>query len=169
MNFNLTREHADRAWSSTIGLKAEQFYKLLEQFEKSYFKIQGSSLKSRLINEKAKYCINSEEELLFFTLFSLKSGLTYDVLGVISGMDGSHAKRTQKLGLRILTHTLCSLSHMPMRKFDKTTDFNEYFSDIDVLIVDATEHEIQRPTDKDTQKEYYSGKKKTYKKDTSYM
>ena len=42
--------------------------------------------------------LQSEEELLYFTLFSLKCGLTYDLLGLVCGMDGSNAKRNQEIG-----------------------------------------------------------------------
>ena len=40
------------------------------------------------------------------TLFSLKSGLRYDVLGLVCGMDKSTAKRNQDVGLEILGKTL---------------------------------------------------------------
>jgi hypothetical protein len=159
MNFHLTKEHSDRVWSSATGLKKNLFYKLLEQFEKSYLEIQGSTMKSRLM-EGRSYCINNEEELLFFTSFSIKSGLTYDALGLVCGMDGSHAKRTQLLGIEILKHALSTLSHMPVRSFDEVTDFKELFSDIEAIIIDATEQPIQRPSNKEVQKNYYSGKKK---------
>jgi hypothetical protein len=47
------------------------------------------------------YCINNKEELLLFTLLSLKSGLTLDLLGLMCGMDGSNVKRNQLIGLEI--------------------------------------------------------------------
>jgi hypothetical protein len=50
--------------------------------------------------------LTSEEELLFFTLFSLKAGFTYDLSGFVSGMDAANAKRNQQLGLDVLQHTL---------------------------------------------------------------
>jgi hypothetical protein len=40
-------------------------------------------------------------ELLLFTLLSLKSGLTLDLLGLMCGMDGSNVKRNQLIGLEI--------------------------------------------------------------------
>jgi hypothetical protein len=160
MNFNLTNKNTTRQWRALIALDAKQFDILLEVFKQSYLTLQGSTLKSRLMNDKATYCINNERELLLFTLTSLKQSLTYDALGVMAGMDGSHAKKTQRLGLRILTHALCALKHMPARDIDNLDDFKAYFSDIEELIIDVTEQDIQRPSDKEIQKEFYSGKKK---------
>ena len=53
------------------------------------------------MGDKSVYCIKNEENLLLFTLFSLKSGLTYDVLGFVCGMNDSNAKRNQTVGLDI--------------------------------------------------------------------
>jgi hypothetical protein len=55
---------------------------------------------------------------LILTQTRLKQSLTYDALGVTAGMDGSHAKKRQKLGLRILTHALCVLKHIPVKDID---------------------------------------------------
>ena len=48
-------------------------------------------------------CVTSD------TLFNLKSGLTYDLLGLVSGMDASNAKRNQDAGLAILGKALGSV------------------------------------------------------------
>jgi hypothetical protein len=137
---------------SLIALDAKQFDKLLEVFKQSYLTLQGSTLKSRLMNDKAIYCINSERELLLFTLTRLKQSLTYDALGVMAGMDGSHAKKTQKLGLRILTHALYVLKHIPARDIDNVDDFQAYFSDIEELIIDVTEQDIAPAPQKEYKK-----------------
>jgi hypothetical protein len=62
-----------------------------------------------------------------FTLFSLKSGLTYDVLGIVCGMNGSNAKRNPNIGLEILKKTLDQLGHMPKRQLLTVNDFEELF------------------------------------------
>jgi hypothetical protein len=97
---------------------------------------------------------------LLYTLFSLKSGLTYDVLGLVSGMDGSNAKRNQTIGLEILGKTLTATNCMPRRNFANIKDFEDFFAGEEQLIIDATEQAIQRPSDEEQQKKCYSGKKK---------
>ena len=50
---------------------------------------------------------------------------------------------------------------LPKRNFLDVKDFEAYFEKEDELILDATEQAIQRPGDRDTQEEHYSGKKNT--------
>lgn len=57
------------------------------------------------------------EDLLFFSLYSLKSGLTYDLLGLIFGLDGANAYQNQGLGLRVLRAALERGGHMPKRAY----------------------------------------------------
>ena len=66
--------------------------------------------------------VESERELLFFTLFSLKAGLTYDILGFVSGMDASNTKRNQPLGLAVLEPTLSAAQCLPRRTFKDAAD-----------------------------------------------
>ena len=72
------------------------------------------------------YCINNEEELLLYTLFSLKSGLTYDLLGFVTGIDASNAQRNQKTGVEILKKTLASKGKLPKRNFVNVKDFEAH-------------------------------------------
>jgi hypothetical protein len=151
---------SERQWRAATGLNKERFYKLLSGFEKSYLAEYGQPLKERLVKNKRGYCIHNEEELLLFTLISLKSGLTYDLLGLMCGMDMSNAQRNQDMGLRILQQTLKLTNDLPKRNFLNAEEFEAYFSGEESLIIDATEQRIVRPTDPIDQKEYYSGKKK---------
>lgn len=150
----------DRQWRAMIGLSEQQFYKLSEAFTKAYFNSYHSTLSERKVDVRIKYCIQTEEELLLFTLMSLKLGLTYDALGVMCGMSASNAVRNQKIGLAVLANTLESLNVMPKRKLLTIEDFKALFGEHQDLFIDATEQRIQRPQDKDFQTESYSGKKK---------
>jgi hypothetical protein len=149
----------DRQWRATIGISEKQFYILLPIFKKAYFETYKEELANRKVDVNIDYCIENEEELLLFTLFSLKSGLTYDVLGIVCGMNGSNAKRNQKIGLDILAKTLNGLGVMPQRKLLTVKEFEDFFKEEKELIFDATEQRIQRPGDHEQQKETYSGKK----------
>jgi hypothetical protein len=150
----------DRQWRAAIGMSKEQFKLLINPFKKSYLATYKEELKERKVDVNIEYCIKDEEELLLFTLFSLKSGLTYDVLGIVCGMNGSNAKRNQGIGLDILKKTLSALNHIPSRKLPTVREFNQYFNDEKELLIDVTEQAIQRPHNNEKQKEYYSGKKK---------
>lgn len=150
----------DRQWRATVGMSEKQFFILLEHFKKAYFETYKEELAKRKVDVNIEYCIENEEDLLLFTIFSFKSGLTYDVLGFVCGMNGSNAKRNQGIGLEILVKTLTELGVMPKRKLLTVKDFEEFFKQEKDLIFDATEQRIQRPSDYEQQKETYSGKKK---------
>jgi hypothetical protein len=150
----------ERKWRAATGCDKQRFEKLLELFKKVYMEIHGQSVEERQVKTNIQYCLNSEAELLFFTLFSLKSGLTYDLLGLVCGMEASNAKRNQKAGLKVLQRIFDEFGYAPKRNFMNLKDFESYFADTEDLIIDATEQRIQRPSDKETQKQYYSGKKK---------
>lgn len=160
MKFNTLDLKQDRQWRATVGMSEKQFFTLLELFKKAYFETHKAELSNRKVDVNIEYCIENEEELLLFTLFSFKSGLTYDVLGIVCGMNGSNAKRNQKIGLEILAKTLAELNVMPKRKLLNVKDFEDLFQNEKDLIFDATEQRIQRPGDYNQQKETYSGKKK---------
>jgi len=160
MNISCEGLTLDRQWRAAIGMDKERFFQLLSAFKKSYISYYGGELNSQLVGNKSIYCIKNEEDLLLFTLFSLKSGLTYDVLGFVCGMKGSNSKRNQTVGLDILQLSLDNLDHMPRRSFADVSDFERFFSKENELIIDATEQRKQRPIEKEKQKKYYSGKKK---------
>ena len=169
MKVKLLDLKTERQWRSATGLDSERFYKLLPHFKKCYLDNYGEYLENRQVKSNILYCIENEDELLFFTLFSLKSGLTYDLLGLVCGMDGSNAKRNQEIGLKILNKSLEALGYAPRRNFMNINDFCEYFSDTDELIIDATEQVIQRPVDKERQKDHYSGKKTPHGEISNYQ
>lgn len=159
MKLQLSDLITDRQWSAATGCTRTQFEKLLLLFTASYLEIHGKSVAQRQAEIEVTSNLTSEEELLFFTLFSLKVGLTYDVLGFVSGMDGSNAKRNQTLGLMVLEHTLQSAQCLPRRKFKNTAEFAEYLQQEETLIFDGLEQRMQRPSDKEVQGDHYSGKK----------
>jgi len=123
MKIQLSDLATERKWRAATGFDKQRFEKLVELFKKSYLKIYGKPIKERQVQTEIDYCLNSEEELLFFTLFSLKSGLTYDVLGLVCGMEASNAKRNQKTGLEVLQSTVKELGYAPNRKFMNINGF----------------------------------------------
>lgn len=95
----------DRQWAAVTGLSKARFEKLLPLFRTSYLELYGKPVAKRPAALDLPPGLPSEEALLFFTLFSLKTGLTYDALGLASGMDRANAKGNQTLGLEVLKQT----------------------------------------------------------------
>lgn len=149
----------DRQWSAATGFTRVQFAQLLVLFTQSYFELYGQSVAQRHAEIEVTPSLSSEEELLFFTLFSLKAGLTYDLLGFVSGMDASNAKRNQQLGLDVLERTLATAECLPRRAFKDAAEFSAYLQNETTVIIDGLEQRMQRPTDDEAQREFYSGKK----------
>ena len=159
MKLQISDLHADREWNAATGCTQIQFEKLLVLFTASYLELYGRPVAERQAGIEVTPCLSSEKELLFFTLFSLKVGLTYDVLGFVSGMDGSNAKRNQTLGLTVLEHALEKAQCLPRRKFKDAAEFSDYFKQEETLIFDGLEQRVQRPRDDAAQRDCYSGKK----------
>jgi hypothetical protein len=148
-----------RQWRAAIGADQARFVKLLALFTASYEELFGHSVAQRQADLEVTPSLQSEQELLFFTLFSLKAGLTYDVLGFVSGMDAGNAKRNQALGLQVLEQALRAAQCLPQRRFANAAEFAEYYQHEETLIFDGVEQRIQRPSDNEAQKDHYSGKK----------
>jgi hypothetical protein len=159
MKLRISDLNTDREWSAATGCTKTQFEKLLVLFAQSYLELYGRPVAVRQAEIEVTPSLSSEEELLFFTLFSLKVGLTYDVLGFVSGMDRSNAKRNQTLGLKVLEHALEAAQCLPRRKFKDAAEFAEYFKQEETLIFDGVEQRMQRPSDDAAQRDCYSGKK----------
>lgn len=160
MRLRLSDLRTERQWRAATGYDQARFEKLSVLFIASYLKLHGRSVAARQAELEVNPSLTSEEELLYFTLFSLKSGLTYDLLGLVCGMDAANAKRNQTLGLAVLKHALAEANCLPKRGFKDAAEFADYFKQEDVIIVDGTEQRTQRPSDEEAQKANYSGKKK---------
>lgn len=151
----------ERQWRATTGLDEKRFLGLLSHFEAGYLKEFGRCIEERRSDCPQELTFPTYKSLLFFTLFSLKSGLTYDMLGFVFKLDVSNAKRNISLGLRILKRALSEAGYLPKREFISVEEFREYFKGHDTIILDGSEQGMQRPTEQEEQKEFYSGKKKS--------
>jgi hypothetical protein len=108
----------ERQWRATLGVDRARFEKLLAWFTASYRALFGPSVADRHAAREVTPSWESEQELLFFTLFSLKVGLTYAVLGFVSGRDAANAQRNQRLGLQVLEQALRTAHCRPNGRFD---------------------------------------------------
>jgi hypothetical protein len=159
MKLQISDLTTERQWRAAIGADQARFVKLLALFTASYEELFGHSVAQRQADLEVTPSLQSEQELLFFTLFSLKAGLTYDVLGFVSGMDAGNAKRNQALGLQVLEQALRTAQGLPQRRLANAAEFAEYYQHEETLIFDGVEQRIQRPSEIEAQKDHYSGKK----------
>ena len=150
----------DRQWRATTGMDAGRFVVLLSLFESAYVAVHGRRIEYRVADSPEELTFITYKSLLFFTLFSLKSGLTYDLLGYVFKLDVSNAKRNQTMGLEVLKRALGDAGLLPKRSFASVEEFSAYFQKHKSVILDGTEQRMQRPGDKEEQKAFYSGKKK---------
>ena len=150
---------SERQWRAVSGVDQARFAKLLVLCTTSYGELFGQAVADRRAELEVTPSLQSEPELLFFTLFSLKAGLTYDVLGFVSGMDAANAKRNQTLGLQVLEECLRTADCLPKRRFANAAEFAEYFQHEETLIFDGVEPRSQRPGENEAQRDHYSGKK----------
>ena len=150
----------DRQWRAATGLNEEQFFKLVPLFKSTYESLFDESLENRQNNSTIESTFKTYADLLFFGLYSFKSGLTYDLLGLTFGLSNSNAYQNQSMIIRVLEVTLEKAGCMPKRSFSNEDELKEFLSKETTLLIDATEQRVQRPDNEQDQKSDYSGKKK---------
>src|SRR5256885_16320901 len=145
MKLKISDLKTERQWRAATGCDQARFEKLRVLFTASYLNLYGKPVAERQADIEVTPSLTSEAELLLFTLFSLKAGLTYDLLGLVCGMDGSNAQRNQQLGVRVLEHALGTAQRLPARSFVNPQEFAAYLKEEEDLIFDGVEQRIQRP------------------------
>lgn len=152
----------ERQWRATIGLSSAKFYSLVALFKASYEALYGVSLEQGAARQGKQMKLETYEDCLFYVLFELKNGLTYDVLGFLIGVDSSHARKLFEKYQKILEITLFKAGQLPKRNFATLEEFRALLEAESEIILDVTEVGIQRSSDYEEQKKDYSGKKKAY-------
>jgi hypothetical protein len=69
MRLQISDLTTERQWRATIGYDQARFEKLLALFTASYLGLHGKSVAQRQAEIQVTPSLQSEEELLFFTLF----------------------------------------------------------------------------------------------------
>lgn len=151
---------SERQWRSSTGLTEIQFFKLAALFSLAYEEMFGESLTDRQNTSTASSTFQTYEALLFFGLYSIKSGLTYDLLGLSFNLSPSNAYEMQALSLTVIQSALELGGYMPLREYTSEEEFKEHWKEEGDIMVDATEQRRQRPGNQEAQKQDYSGKKK---------
>ena len=112
MKLSIIDLRTDRHWRSATGLDQKRFRKLLALLPAAYEQLYGQSIQQRQQECPDQPNLNTYEDLLLFTLFSLKSALSFDLLGFTTGMDGSTAKRNQDMGLLVIKTAFSQSGHL---------------------------------------------------------
>lgn len=146
---------SDRDFSSSTGLRKDEFYSLAEKFSLYYRPTILAGFPEGFGNDSI---FQNASEALYFLLYSYKTGLTYDVLGINFGMSRSAAHSSEKMLKRVLKSVLRDEGVLPKRLFSSVSELEDYFQDVDELLIDATEIPSQRPGNEEEQKERYSKK-----------
>lgn len=143
-----------RQYSASTGLKKEQFETLLDTFKKYYV------AKEQPFEGSITPVLTDAGEALFFILYYLKTGLTFQVLGMCFGIsDYSACSYIKKLKPILLT-CLKELKMMPLGLFSSEKEFDEVFKDVKEIVIDCTEITVPRAEDYDKQSDFYNGQKK---------
>jgi hypothetical protein len=151
----------ERTWRATTGLGSDKFYKLVDKFKTTYEDFLGETIQQRHEGAKDNATFPTYADFLFFLLYSIKTGSTYDVIAFNFGLDRANAFRNQSFGLSILRMTLAQSGDLPKRVYESVAEFKRDMEKHESLLLDATEQQRQRPGNEEDQKDDYSGKKKS--------
>ena len=98
---------SERQLKAAIGKSKPEFKLLKIDFENFYFEEYGQTYEEYIdenVQETPK--LKNLEDALFFVLFQLKNGLTWDSLGVVCGMSGATAYTNFNTFSKLLESTL---------------------------------------------------------------
>jgi hypothetical protein len=159
------KEHPKRFRACT-SLDIAEFEQLLPHFERSWnifvdeTFIQGKE-RQRQYGGGRKATLAKMEDKLFFILFYFKTYPLQEVLGLLFGISQSQVNVWVHRLSNVLRMTLGMAQYLPERD---PANLEAVLAQCDGLefMIDGTERRIQRPSDLQQQKKYYSGKKKTH-------
>lgn len=118
--------------------------------------------RERAVGGGRKPRLASVEDKLIYILFYFKCYPTFDLAGLLFDLDRSQANRWMHRLQPVLEAALGQQLALPKRKLSSLSEFVEAFPDVERVIIDVTERPVQRGTDKDKQRDDYSGKKKRH-------
>jgi hypothetical protein len=151
----------DKQLQSLVGMSKGEFELLHNYYEVSWrryiehYNIDGT-VRIRPHRVRKDGDLEKTEDQLLFILHYLKSNSIQEHHAAVYGMRQSHANAWIHLLLKLLYQTLKTDGHLPERKASK---LKKLLINVKEVYIDGTERDIQRPSDNETQKAHYSGKK----------
>lgn len=151
---------SDRLMKALIGMPKAEFERLLPDFTAGLKKAQTKAKKERkrAVGGGRKHTLRTASDKLFFILFYLKCYPTFDLAGLLYGVDRSQAQRWVKALLPVLETVLGWQAVLPQRRIGSMEEFIQRFPAVKDVFIDGTERPVQRPQQAKAQRELYSGK-----------
>lgn len=149
---------------SHTGLGVEEFAMLLNTFSERWqhylrhYTLEGKLRKRLVKKERSNAMLGSDADKLLFILYHHKNNPLQEALATLFGMEQPHANFWIKLLMPLLQESLQQQGVVPERKAER---LHRVLEGVDLVLIDGTERPIQRSADHQTQKEDFSGKKKT--------
>lgn len=157
------KEYAEKPtqFLAFTGYTRTEFDNLLPQFGEHFYErmktynLDGSLRGKRKYSEYKNSPLPSMADKLFFILSYLKTNNLQEIQGALFGISQPKANQWIHTLLPVLNEALAKLGQLPARQMEEIE-----LSEQDTLYFhDGTERPIQRPSDHEQQKQYYSGKK----------
>ncbi|WP_233427977.1 transposase [Planktothrix agardhii] len=148
-----------------LGMEYEQLIKLIQAAEllEQERRQEQEKAKIRLIKAGGgRHQKLSVEEQILLTLIYLHQMPTFQMLGLQFEVSESTANDIFHNKIKILRELLPASLVEQIKKNESDWEWVEKILLEFELVVDSYEQPIQRPTDNEEQKKYYSGKKKTH-------
>ena len=167
LNFERVKSNPD-VFQAMTSLTLEEFGVLCTAFGKAWEEYFGVEKKSDPSGPGKRPELRTLEDNLFFILFYLKCYPLQIIIGFLFGMAQSTANEWIHKLTAVLRIALNNLEALPERNPGAVPAYiqNKHSGDVDGkqqhLVIDGTERRIERPSDTETQKFYYSGKKKCH-------
>lgn len=157
-----------REFLAATGITDEEFACLLPTFEKCYLKSlppkpkPPKKKKQRKSGGGKKSKLKTVCDKLLFVLVYQKTAQLQTMHGLQFGLSQGRVNYWVHRLLPILQRALAEMGMKPERDGKKVGELIEAVEGGANLSLDASERELQRPVNKEKQKEKYSGKKKTH-------
>lgn len=151
---------SDRLMKALTGMTIAEFERLLPDFTAGLKKTRAKAKKerNRAVGGGRRHTLKTPTDKLFFILFYLKCYPTFDLAGLLYGVDRSQAQRWVKALLPELETVLGWQAVLPQRRIGSIEEFIQRFPAVKDVFIDGTERPVQRPQQAKVQREFYSGK-----------
>ena len=156
----------DRLMRAMTGMHVKAFNALKPAFDQALAETpiprRSKAPRQRAQGAGRKPTLATVEHKLFYILVYFKCYPTFDLAGLIFDMDRSQANRWMHRLQPVLEAALGKKLALPKRKISSMDEFIKAFPGVKRIILDGTERPIQRSSDKDKQKQNFSGKKRRH-------
>lgn len=157
--------HRSRLLQSLTGLNTIEFEGLLTSFESAWAQFAKETFadkpRKRAVGGGRKAELSVIEDKLLFILVYFRQYPTQEVQGYLFGIGQAQANDWIHRLTGLLNQALGEEQQLPERRPAKLSEVLAACPEL-TFMIDGTERPINRPKDKDKQKKFYSGKKKSH-------